>query len=167
MPIYEFYCPDCHMIFNFFSRRINVEKRPSCPKCGKEGLEKKMSIFAISKNRSESEEDNPFANIDESRLEKAMMSLVSEAENIDENDPRQAARFMRKLFDSAGLDVGGSIEEAISRMEAGEDPDKIEEEMGDLFDEEDILKNLSTKKAIKGLKKRYLPPAVDETLYEL
>ena len=167
MPIYEFYCPDCHMIFNFFSRRINVEKRPSCPKCGKEGLEKKMSIFAISKNRSESEEDNPFANIDESRLEKAMMSLVSEAENIDENDPRQAARFMRKLFDSAGLEVGGSIEEAISRMEAGEDPDKIEEEMGDLFDDEDILKNLSTKKAIKGLKKRYLPPAVDETLYEL
>ena len=167
MPIYEFYCPDCHMIFNFFSRRINVEKRPSCPKCGREGLEKKMSIFAISKNRSEPENDMPFGDIDESKLEKAMMSLASEAENIDENDPRQAAMFMRRLFDSAGLEVGGSIEEAISRMEAGEDPEKIEEEMGELFDDEDIFKNISSKKAIKGLKKKYLPPTVDETLYEL
>ncbi len=167
MPIYEFYCSDCHMIFNFFSRRINVDKRPSCPKCGKPELEKKMSIFAISKNRSETEDDNPFGNIDESKLEQAMMSLASEAENIDENDPRQAARFMRRLFDSAGLEVGGTIEEAISRMEAGEDPEKIEEEMGDLFDDDNILKEIGTKKAIKGLKRRYLPPAVDDTLYEL
>ncbi len=167
MPIYEFYCSDCHMIFNFFSRRINVDKRPSCPKCGRPELEKRMSIFAISKKRNSPEDDNPFGNIDESKLEQAMMSLASEAENIDENDPRQAAKFMRKLFDSAGLEIGGTIEEAISRMEAGEDPEKIEEEMGDLLDDDDIFKNIGTKKAIKGLKRKYLPPTVDDTLYEL
>ncbi len=167
MPIYEFYCSDCHTIFNFFSRRINVDKKPSCPKCGRPELEKKMSIFAISKNRSEPEDDNPLANLDESKLESAMMSLASEAESIDENDPRQAAQFMRRLFDSMGLEVGGNIEEAISRMEAGEDPEKIEEEMGDLFEGDDILKDLGTKKTIKGLKRKYLPPTVDETLYEL
>ncbi len=167
MPIYEFYCSDCHTIFNFFSRRINPDKRPSCPRCGRPELEKKMSIFAISRNREEQDDDGPLANIDESKLESAMMSLASEAENIDENDPRQAARFMRKLFDSAGLEIGGTIEEAISRMEAGEDPEKIEEEMGDLFEGDDIFNEIGAKKAIKGLKKRYLPPSVDETLYEL
>ncbi len=167
MPIYEFYCPDCHMIFNFFSRTIDVGKRPSCPRCGREGLEKKMSIFSISRNRSEPDDENLLEGIDESRLEKAMMSLASEAESMDEDDPRQAARFMRKLFDSAGLEVGGSIEEAISRMEAGEDPEKIEEEMGDMLDGDDIFKDIGTKKTIRGLKRKYLPPAVDETLYEL
>lgn len=168
MPVYEFYCPDCHTIFNFFSRRINTEKRPSCPKCGRPGLEKQMSIFAISKNRKETADaDAPLQDIDESKLERAMMALASEAENIDENDPRQAAGLMRKLFDATGLDVGGTMEEAIKRMEEGEDPDKIEEEMGDLFIEEDIFKGLGTKKGIKSLKRKYLPPSKDDTLYEM
>ena len=34
MPIYEFYCPDCNTIFNFFCRRIVTDKKPACPKCG-------------------------------------------------------------------------------------------------------------------------------------
>ena len=167
MPIYEFYCPDCHTIFNFFSRRVNVDKRPACPKCGKPELEKQPSLFAISRKLQEPDDDNPFGDIDENKLESAMMSLAAEAENIDENDPRQAAKLMRRLFDATGLELGGSIEEAIKRMEAGEDPEQIEEEMGDLFDDEDLLANLGTKKGIKTLKKRYLPPAKDDTLYEM
>jgi hypothetical protein len=47
------------------------------------------------------------------------------------------ARMMRKLFDTTGLPLGPNMEEAIRRMEAGEDPDKIEEELGDLLDQED------------------------------
>ncbi len=167
MPVYEFYCSDCHTIFNFFARRINTEKRPSCPKCGRPQLEKQMSVFAISKNREEADSDSPLPDIDESKLERAMMSLASEAENIDENDPRQAAGLMRKLFDATGLDVRGPMEEAIKRMEEGEDPDRIEEEMGDLFSDEDIFEGLGTKKGIKSLKKKYLPPAKDDTLYEM
>ena len=27
MPIYEFYCPDCNTLFNFFSRTINTSKK--------------------------------------------------------------------------------------------------------------------------------------------
>ena len=167
MPVYEFYCSDCHTIFNFFSRRINTEKRPPCPRCGRPELEKQMSIFSISKNRQEPEDDFPLGDIDESKLERAMMSLASEAENIDENDPRQAAKLMKKLFDATGLEIGGPMEEAIRRMEAGEDPDAIEEEMGDLFDDDDIFKNLGTKKGIKSLKRKYLPPSKDDTLYEM
>ncbi len=165
MPVYEFYCPDCHMIFNFFSRRINTEKKPDCPRCKRKELERQVSIFAISKNRQE--EDDFMPDIDESKLEQAMMSMASEIENLDEEDPRQAAAVMRKLMSATGMDIGGPMEEAISRMEAGEDPDKIEEEMGDMLEGDDLFKNMGKAGGLKNLRKKYLRPSVDETLYEL
>ncbi|HSH41937.1 MAG TPA: hypothetical protein VK973_07425, partial [Arenicellales bacterium] len=87
-------------------------------------------------------------------------------ENIDENDPRQAARMMRRLFDSTGLKLSGGMEEAISRMEAGEDAEQIEAEMGDLLEEEEPFA-VKPRRLLDDLRRRYLPPRVDETLYEL
>ncbi len=167
MPVYEFYCPDCHMIFNFLSRRIDTDKRPDCPRCGRRELERQVSIFAISRNRKE--EDDIMPDIDGGKLEQAMMSMASEVENIDEEDPRQAAQLMRKLMSATGINIEGPMEEAISRMEAGEDPEQIEQDMGDILDDEDIFKNImgSKGKGIKDLKKKYLKPKVDEQLYEL
>jgi hypothetical protein len=65
------------------------------------------------------------------------------------------------------MNLGPGMEEAIRRMEAGEDPDKIEEEMGDIMEEEDPFSGQGTKTGLKSLKKKYLPPQVDDTLYEL
>jgi len=136
MPVYEFYCPDCHRIFNFLSRRINTDKRPDCPRCGRQQLERQVSMFAISKGRQEEgEADMP--DIDESRMEQAMQALAAEAEGMNEDDPRQAARMMRKLYETTGLPLGGGMEEAIRRMEAGEDPEQIEAELGDVLEGED------------------------------
>jgi putative FmdB family regulatory protein len=163
MPIYEFYCKKCHTLFNFFSSTINTEKRPLCPKCGKVKLERRMSVFARVKNRGESEE-TPLPDLDESKMEQAMGLLAREAETMDENDPRQAANLMRKLTDMTGLNMGPAMEEALQRMEAGEDPDQIEEEMGDLLEGEDPF-SFGEKSAGRGIKRR--PPARDETLYEL
>ncbi len=101
--------------------------------------------------------------LDESQMEKAMQALSGEMEGIDENDPRQMARFMRKLTEATGMNLGSGMEEAIRRLEAGEDPDKIEEEMGGLFDED----NPFSREAVKGLKRKYTPPAHDDTLYTL
>ena len=61
------------------------------------------------------------------------------SEGMNEDDPRQAARMMQKLYESTGMHLGGNMEEAIRRMEAGEDPDKVEEEMGDLLEGEGPL----------------------------
>jgi hypothetical protein len=85
---------------------------------------------------------------------------------MNEDDPRQMARMMRKLYDAAGLQIGGGMEEAMRRLEAGEDPDTIEEEMGDLLESEDPLIGAASG-SLRGLSRKLRPPRVDETLYDL
>lgn len=166
MPVYEFYCADCHTIFNFLSRRVNTDKQPDCPKCRRRGLSRQVSRFAISRGQKEEPAADDMPDIDEARLEKAMMGLAGEMEGMDENDPRQMARFMRRLSDATGMNLGSGFEEAMRRLEAGEDPEKLEEEMGELFSAEN-MDNLFSREGIKGLKRKYTPPAHDDTLYRL
>lgn len=169
MPIYEFYCPDCHAIFNFFARRPDTRKRPACPRCGRPKLDRRFSRFAISKGRSESaseEDEGPLGELDAAKMERLLSEMATEAEGMDEDDPRQMARMMRKLYEGAGLRPGGAIEEAMRRMEAGEDPDQIEEEMGDLLEAEDPFFAQSGS-GLRGLSQKLRPPEVDETLYDL
>ncbi len=164
MPIYEFYCRDCHTIFNFFSKTINTRKRPDCPQCKKIRLTRQMSSFAVTGRAVEEDQmaDLPF---DESKMEKAMGLLASQAESMDENDPRQAADLVRKLTDMTGMELGPGMQEALTRMESGEDPDKIEAEMGDLLETEDPF-TLAARKTRRGSAKRP-EPLRDETLYDL
>lgn len=166
MPIYEFYCADCHRLYNFLSRTPTSTKRPACPRCRRPRLERRASAFAISKGRPEPAGGDDLADLDESKMEQAIASMAREAEGLDEDDPRQMAGVMRKLFDSTGMRLGRGMEEAMRRMEAGEDPDKIEEEMGDLLEQEEPI--LGTEGAsLKSLHKRLRPPTVDDTLYEM
>ncbi len=178
MPIYEFYCRHCHRVMSFLSRAVNTEKAPACPRCGRADLTRRVSAFAISKGRKEEPgpEKPPGPDIDEARLEKAMEALAGDMDSIDENDPRQGAQLMRKLFSATGMPVGGGMEEALRRMEAGEDPEKIEEEMGDVFEEDPFGGLLGGEEGGKepeegkknlGRLRRMLPPAHDPELYEM
>ena len=162
MPIYEFYCRECHMIFNFFSRSVNTDKTPMCPQCREIKLERRMSVFATVRNRGE-EEDMPLPDLDEGKMEKGMALLSQEAEQMDENDPKQAADLMRKLTDMTGLNLGAGMEEALRRMEAGEDPEDIEADMGDILEGEDPFG--LAQKTIKSA--TYRQPEVDGRLYDL
>ncbi len=163
MPIYEFYCKQCNTIFNFFSRSINTTKTPKCPRCKTGSLSRQMSAFAVTGRAKEDSEmeDLPF---DESKMEQAMQMLAGEAEKINEDDPRQAAGLMRKLTDMTGMELGTGMEEALSRMEKGEDPEQIEAELGDLLESEDPFQ-LTGKKGARTLRRQQ--PRRDETLYDL
>ncbi|MDD5100168.1 MAG: zinc ribbon domain-containing protein [Syntrophales bacterium] len=162
MPIYEFYCRSCNTVFSFFSRGVNTEKIPACPGC-RRPLKRQMSIFAkVSRGKDEPAGDE-MPPIDETKMEKAMAMLAGEAEKINEDDPRQAAQLMRKLTDATGLSLGSGMEEALSRLEKGEDPDRIEAEMGDLLEGEDPF--LVGGKGTRGTRKP--KPRVDDTLYDL
>ena len=164
MPIYEFYCKDCNTIFNFFSKTVNTTKKPKCPKCKTKTLTKQISLFAVTGKAKEDGDldDLPF---DEAKMEQAMQMLAGEADKINEDDPRQAANLMRKLSDMTGLKLGEGMDEALRRMEKGEDPEQIEAEMGDILEDEDPF-SLPEKKA-KSIKTKLEEPLRDETLYDL
>jgi putative FmdB family regulatory protein len=169
MPIYEFYCSDCHALFNFFSKTINTDKCPTCPRCKRKKLERQVSLFAAvgrkAKGDADGMDDLPF---DESKMEQAIGSLAGEAEHLNEDDPRQAAQLMRKFSNMTGIEYGKSMQDALGRMEAGEDPEKIESEMGDLMDsEEEPFLLPGQKGAGKGHSRRQRPPDRDPTLYEM
>jgi len=166
MPIYEFYCRKCHTVFNFFSARIDTESRPGCPRCGLPELPRKPSRFATLKQVGEETEDDPFAGFDDSRLEGAMETLMAEAEGLaDEEDPRAMAKMMRRFSELSGLQIGERMEEMMARLEAGEDPESLEEEAGELGDDESLDDFFKLKKALgEGHRRR---PRIDEELYFL
>jgi putative FmdB family regulatory protein len=137
MPIYEFACPKCRRIFSFLSKRVNPDGLPICPKCGNKKLQKQLSRFAMSRNLKESADPDSGPegpDFDDPRIARAMAEMERDMEHLDENNPRHMAHMMRKMKDlmPPGA-VPKEFETAIKRLEAGEDPEKIEADMGDLF----------------------------------
>ena len=122
-------------------------KDPGLPAC-RRALKRQMSIFRQGLRGRRSRPDDGMPPIDEAKMEKAMAMLAGEADKINEDDPRQAAQLMRKLTDATGLSLGAGMEEALSRLEKGEDPDRIEAEMGDLLEGEEPF--LSGERGVKG-----------------
>jgi putative FmdB family regulatory protein len=182
MPVYEHYCPDCHRIYSFFSRRVDTETRPACPSCARPGLARWASPFAIGRGRAgeagEGQCEAPTGPA-ERRLLGAFAALEGELAGLAEgSDPRQAARLMRRLFDSAGLKIGEWMAEALGRMGSGEDPDAIDAELGAALQAEDPFaagppgaaapRTLGETRAyLAGLRRELLPPARDDRWYPL
>jgi putative FmdB family regulatory protein len=175
VPIYEFYCADCHMLFNFLSRGVDTTARPACPRCGLPELERRPARFATLRRTAaegggeDEDEDNPFPGLDEERLERAMESMSGELEGLgDDEDPRHMARFFRRFGEAAGMKPGPRMEEMLRRLERGEDPDALEEEMGageGEGAEGEMEEWFQLKETAKRLRRR--KPRLDETLYFL
>ncbi|MDZ4849573.1 MAG: zinc ribbon domain-containing protein [Pirellulaceae bacterium] len=171
MPIYEFYCRPCHTVYSFLAKSTSVKASPVCPKCGDKKLEKQVSRFAISKGLSEPSQvqQDPFANVDDAQMEKLMAEMSSTFGEDGESgaeDPQKMAQLMRKMFDTTGMKPTEAMLEAMSRMEAGEDPDRIDEEMGDLLDaEEPAIEEVNS---VAGRLRRLMDrPNIDDGLYDL
>lgn len=140
MPIYEFACPKCRKIFSFLSKRMNPDRLPVCPRCGNRKMEKQISQFAMTRGLAEPAaagaegDEGPMPDLDDPRVARAMAEMERDMEHMDENNPRHMAHMMRKMKD---LMPPGSIPKefdvAIKRLESGEDPEKIEADMGDVL----------------------------------
>ena len=144
MPIYEFACPKCRKIYNFLSKRVQPDYSPDCPKCGNKNLVRQMSRFGMLKGgrqeesvpaegeRAADEADMP--DFEDPRVARAMGEMERDMEHLDENNPKHMAHMMKKMKDI--LPAGALPKEmdiAIKRLEQGEDPEKIEADMGDLM----------------------------------
>ena len=141
MPIYEFACPKCRRIFSFLSKRLNPDRVPVCPKCGNKKLKKEISNFAFNRGAKESaapaggvgegggEDGPPMPDLDDPRVARAMTEMERDMEHLDENNPKHMAHMLRKMKDMmpAGT-MPKEMDVAIKRLEAGEDPEKIEAE---------------------------------------
>jgi putative FmdB family regulatory protein len=113
MPIYEYDCADCRRRVSLLVRSIASTEPPRCPRCGGGALTRLMSRFATPKS-------------EDARLE----SLADDASlgDVDENDPRSVARFMKKMGREFGDELGDDFDEAM-------DEAMTESESGDLDDE--------------------------------
>ena len=137
MPVYEFLCRSCNKIYSFHSFRVSPDRVPDCPKCGAKDLQRVPSSFGINAARKTDDAgDDDAGDLDDPRMEREMMRLAAELEGMDENDPRQMASAVRKMAEIAGEPVTPAMEEMIRRLEAGEDPEKIEEDLGDALEDE-------------------------------
>jgi putative FmdB family regulatory protein len=138
MPIYEFLCASCNRIYSFHSFRTDPGKVPTCPKCQATDLKKVFSSFGIGaagpKTSDDATGDGP--NLDDPRVEREMAQLMSQLEGVDESNPKAMAHAMRRVAEIAGEPITPAMEEMIRRIESGEDPEKVEEEMGDALEEE-------------------------------
>jgi putative FmdB family regulatory protein len=133
MPIYEFLCRPCNKIYSFHSFRVATDRVPTCPKCGATDLKRVPSRFGVASK--EAPEDGA-ADLDDPKMEQEMMRFAAELEGMDENDPKAMARAVRRMTELSGEPVTPAMEEMIRRLEAGEDPEELEEELGEALEEE-------------------------------
>ncbi|MCX6935498.1 MAG: cytochrome C [Verrucomicrobia bacterium] len=172
MPIYEFYSPDSHRIYSFLSRRIlKSGELPLCPDNPKHKMGKMISAFAVSGRAKVPAAPRAEAGPDmDPRMEREMMKMADEFSHMDENnpDPRMLGRMMRKMMEASGQKLPGQMGEMLSRLEKGENPDKLEEEYGDVLEKMDGMEgDVGDKKTdLKTRLRRRLPPRRDPQLYE-
>lgn len=140
MPIYEYYCPDNHTIYQFFAKTLaQGETVPPCPDNPKYRMRKIVSSFAIASGGKKVEagadpvaDANPAAGCgeDDPRMEAAMSAMENEFAHVDENDPRAMGRMMRRMAELTGEKIDGEMEEVVRKLEEGADPDSLEDQLG-------------------------------------
>ncbi len=160
MPIYEFFCPDCNTVFNFYSPTVNTRKIPLCPQCRHRELERLLSTFATISGKKEAGENDDIP-LGEAKMMEAVQMMEKEMKNVKENDPRQMVSILRKLSKTLGVKMNDRVEEAMLKMEAGGDPDEIASEIAEELNPESFFEEKKPT-GNQGEKIRY-----NETLYEL
>ncbi len=119
MPIYEYRCQHCgkrvSLLFRTFSAAS--ESKPRCPHCQSENLRRLVSRVRVLSS-------------EESRLDR--LADPDSLGDVDENDPKSVARWMRRMGQEVGEDLGPEFGEVVDRLEAGQSPEEIEQDLPDL-----------------------------------
>lgn len=120
MPLYEYRCLNCQRRVTLL-RSFSDSSEPRCPECESEDLTRLISRVAVLRS-------------EESRLES--LADPSGLSDLDESDPRSVARWMRKMGEETGEDMGPEFNEMVGRLESGESPEDVERSMGELGGED-------------------------------
>ena len=118
MPIYEYRCADCRRrVSRFFRSYDAIPDLPSCPRCGGVRLTRLISRVAVVRS-------------EDSRIDD--LADPSGLGDLDEEDPKSVARWMRRMSAEAGEEMPEEFGEVMDRLEAGQSPEDIEQAMPDL-----------------------------------
>jgi putative FmdB family regulatory protein len=98
MPIYEYECHGCRRRVSLLVRTLSAAEAPRCPRCGSPALSRLMSRFATVKS-------------EDARLDS--LADPSSFGDLDENDPRSVAQFVKKMGHEMGEDLGEDLDAAM------------------------------------------------------
>ncbi|MDP1767842.1 MAG: zinc ribbon domain-containing protein [Nitrospirota bacterium] len=104
MPLYEYRCLDCHKRSTALVLSLTNHAPATCSHCLSPRVERMLSRFASPKS------------------EAARLEALAEPDNLaglDKNDPQSMARFMKKMGDEMGEDLGSELTEAAEQEGAG------------------------------------------------
>ncbi len=178
MPIYEFACKNCRTLFSFFSRRVDTETVPPCPKCGKP-LSRQISLFqARSGGAADSDpwglandgcDDDtssaPDFDAGDDRIAGAVEELGSKIDRMDDNDPSGAAQLMKEFSDKAGVKFEKGVRDALDRIASGDNSESAQSQLEEAMSSGNPFAANATPGGSAG-KARH-PFVKDPTLYEM
>jgi putative FmdB family regulatory protein len=126
MPNYLYRCEDCQKRFEVFLTYADFDTAEvKCPKCGSTHVTRRIPRVRVARSA-------------DSRLEN-FADDPSKLEGL-EDDPKALGRLMRQMGDEMGEEIGPEFDEVVSRLEKGQSPEEIEQELpdlGDAFDDGD------------------------------
>ncbi len=117
MPNYEYRCLNCRRRFEVFLTYAEYGTRTiPCPHCKSENVQRRIGRIRVARS-------------DDSRLEN--LADPSQLEGL-EDDPRALGRMMREMGREAGEEMPPEFDEVVNRLEAGQSPEQIEQDLPDL-----------------------------------
>jgi hypothetical protein len=134
-------------------------------------MEKLVSSFACTGRAKEvvKKEGQSGSEMDP-RMEREMMKMADEFSKMDEKNPdsRVMGKMMRRMMEASGQKLPGEMGEMLQRLEKGENPDKLEEEYGDVMEKMDGMEGAGDgkKEDLKMRLRQRLPARRDPKLYE-
>ena len=117
MPKYDYRCLNCRRRFDVFITYSEYGTKPIiCPHCQSDNVQRKIGRVRVARSG-------------ESRLES-----MADPESLAglEEDPRALGRMMRQMSHEMGEEMGPEFDEVVGRLEAGQSPDQIEQDMPDM-----------------------------------
>ena len=158
MPIYEYICEDCNVIFSFMSKVISPESAPKCPRCSSRSMKKQLSTFSSSSEKADLGTD-----FDEKRVEHAFDRLLEGAEKLTAENAGEVTSLMESFVKKSGYDYSGKLKEAIK-----ENIDLEPASVNDTLSSDQYLVSRSGGADSKqALVRKSLPPEIDPSIFSM
>jgi putative FmdB family regulatory protein len=118
VPSYDYRCKDCkrRVVLTYKTYAEYDKATPTCPRCHGTNLTRLISRVGIAKS-----EESRFGSLDDAALD-----------DLADSDPATMGRYMRRMSEEVGEDLGDEFNEVVGRLERGENPEDIEASMPDL-----------------------------------